>query len=63
MSNICTNIWLNLNPMINRKYLIQYLAQGSSKKGVDIKEITIISEKHFFLVENLMLPNKLMLVC
>lgn len=49
--------------MINRKYLIQYLAQGSSTKGVDIKEITIISEKHFFLVENLMLPNKLMLVC
>lgn len=34
--------------MINRKYLIQYLAQGSSTKGVDIKEITIISEKHFF---------------
>lgn len=32
--------------MINIKYLIQYLAWGSSIKGDDIKMIAVIKEKY-----------------
>lgn len=37
--------------MINIKYLIQYLEQGFSIKGDDIKVTTTINEKHTVLLE------------
>lgn len=40
--------------MINIKDLGQYLAQGSSIKGDDIKVITIINDKHTVLLEQKM---------
>lgn len=42
---------MNLNPIINIKCLIQFLAQGFSIKGDDIKVITTISVKHTVLLE------------